>query len=183
MSGKSTNLAQNYSVAHLKRVGRESYRRKEYVAALELFNAALQQADDNIDILDYRAATFAQIGRFDLALKDGREMCRLDKRNVKAYIRIGKVLRLMDRKDLALQIYARGLRQVGPDEVRHALTCFAQHKHYTNHHSSFYKLNSTSCSPSCCLQRRMTPSLFFLWNSFTWLSVSSHSVTDGMHSK
>lgn len=124
MSTRSTNLAQNYSISKLKRLGRELYQSKKYEDALQLFNAALQQTID-FDTLDHRAATFVRLNKLDLALKDGREMCRLDKSNAKAYHRTGRVLELMDKNDVALQIYERGLRQVGPDQVCHVLSVLA----------------------------------------------------------
>lgn len=63
-----------------------------------------------LDLLDSRAATHEKLGNLDAALRDGRAMIEMSKGEVQGYLRTAKILQQMDKADLALKIYQRGLR-------------------------------------------------------------------------
>jgi len=111
-----TDQAQNYSRAQLKQKGIQLYREKKYEDALAMFDAALI-GEPILDILDNRAATLTRLRRFDLALKDGRDMCKIFPDNVGAYVRTGRILELMHKDDVALKIYQRGIHRLPQDKV------------------------------------------------------------------
>jgi len=111
------DLIKNRSPAQLKQKGIQLYKEKKYEDALVMFNAALND-QPLFDILDNRAATFTRLARFDLALKDGRDMCKIDPDNVGAYLRTGKILEIMQKDDVALKIYQRGLHRLPQDKVQ-----------------------------------------------------------------
>lgn len=111
------DLLQNHSPAQLKQKGIQLYKKKKYEDALLMFNAALHD-QPVFDILDNRAATLTRLKRFDLALKDGRDMCKMDPDNVVAYLRTGKILELMKKDDVALKIYQRGIHRLPQAKVQ-----------------------------------------------------------------
>lgn len=72
-----------------------------------------------MDLLDSRAATYEKLQRLDAALRDGRSMIEMSKGAVQGYLRTGKVLQAMEKADLALKIYQRGLRLVSSTSMNY----------------------------------------------------------------
>jgi len=81
-----------------------------------------------LTLLDNRAATYEKLGNFQAALVDARYMIKWQPKEVQVnnhgeqskelfllnqgYLRTGKILQMMNKADLALKIYERGLRYV-----------------------------------------------------------------------
>jgi hypothetical protein len=91
--------------------GRDHYKRGEYQKALECFDRAIGRAV-TVQLLDNRAACNARLNDFPTALKDAKKAINLAREDPTGYLRAGKVLLSMDRKSVALKIYAHGLKSV-----------------------------------------------------------------------
>lgn len=86
------------------------YRRKDYQLALEHANKAINaEKQPSLSSLDIRAAVFEKILDHQSALKDARTIIKLYGNDATGYLRAGKVLQKMDKPDVALQIYERGI--------------------------------------------------------------------------
>ncbi|EFR02976.1 hypothetical protein MGYG_05975 [Nannizzia gypsea CBS 118893] len=93
--------------------GRSQYAQRNYADALTAFTTALGQAKgDRMGILDSRSATYCKLGDLDLALKDGRQMLKIDKSNARGYLRTAQVLQLKKRFEDALRLYEHALKSV-----------------------------------------------------------------------
>jgi F-box/TPR repeat protein Pof3 len=70
--------------------------------------------------LDHRAAAYEKLGEHKKALRDGKKMIEEMPGGSRGYLRSGKILELMEKPDLALQIYELGLKRVkiGEDDKR-----------------------------------------------------------------
>ncbi|KAI9742198.1 MAG: hypothetical protein M1818_004098 [Claussenomyces sp. TS43310] len=103
-------------------VGRERYRRKDYVGALKAFTEAINITTGHllVDALDHRAATYEKLSQLQSALRDSKEIIDLKPEAAKGYLRCAKVLQLRGDDNLAIKIYERGLKKVkiGTDEDR-----------------------------------------------------------------
>ncbi|KAL8823641.1 MAG: hypothetical protein Q9191_005673 [Dirinaria sp. TL-2023a] len=96
-----------------QRQGQELYRQGKYHAALQRFNAVVQEGrKPSLNLLDSRAATHAKLGDLRAGLRDGRTMIQEYKINCTGYLRTGQILRLLGKQDAALNIYQYGLRNV-----------------------------------------------------------------------
>jgi len=77
-----------------------------------------------VSLYDYRAATHEKLADFNAAVKDGREAIRLNKRDVRGYLRTGSVLQKLNKLDTAVNIYKYGMKNVPVDnegfQVRYA---------------------------------------------------------------
>ncbi|KAI9842562.1 MAG: hypothetical protein M1837_007075 [Sclerophora amabilis] len=62
-----------------------------------------------VSVLDNRAATYEKLGRLKAALQDGKRIIEEQKSEARGYLRVGKILQMMDKKALAQEIYGRGL--------------------------------------------------------------------------
>ncbi|EZF32106.1 hypothetical protein H109_01682 [Trichophyton interdigitale MR816] len=93
--------------------GQSQYAQRNYANALTAFTTALGQAEDErMRILDNRSATYCKLGDLDLALKDGRQMLKLDKSDARGYLRTAQVLQLKKRFEDALRLYEHALKSV-----------------------------------------------------------------------
>jgi tetratricopeptide (TPR) repeat protein len=91
--------------------GRDHYKRGEYQKALECFDRAIGRAV-SVQLLDNRAACNARLNDFPAALKDAKKAINLAREDPTGYLRAAKVLLSMDRKSVALEIYAHALKSV-----------------------------------------------------------------------
>ncbi|KAH7394555.1 hypothetical protein BKA66DRAFT_509801 [Pyrenochaeta sp. MPI-SDFR-AT-0127] len=92
-------------------LGRRYYKLKQYEKAVE----ALTQGIDStptLGLYDHRAASYDKLKDFNAAVKDGREMIKLDKKEVKGYLRTASVLEKMEKPETALGIYKYGMKNV-----------------------------------------------------------------------
>ncbi|KAI9858902.1 MAG: hypothetical protein M1813_007204 [Trichoglossum hirsutum] len=104
---------QKLSPKEAQELGQKYYRVRQYDLALEAFSAAIELSDKHsIGILDNRAATYEKLGDLKSALSDARHMLQLEKSNAQGYLRAGKILQLLSRKDDATSVYKRGLLKV-----------------------------------------------------------------------
>ncbi|KAK6338975.1 hypothetical protein TWF696_009771 [Orbilia brochopaga] len=92
---------------------RAAYRKGNYQLAIDKFTEALNMRPAiTMALLDGRAAAYEKTGQPKLALKDAKAMMAYEKTNPKGYLRAGKVLHLMDKPDVAIDIYKLGLKHV-----------------------------------------------------------------------
>jgi F-box/TPR repeat protein Pof3 len=92
-------------------LGRRYYKLKQYEKAAETFTNGLE-ACTTASLYDHRAATYEKLENLNAAVKDGREMIRLDKKDVKGYLRTASVLEKMEKPETALGIYKYGMKNV-----------------------------------------------------------------------
>ncbi|TKA59758.1 hypothetical protein B0A49_09397, partial [Cryomyces minteri] len=103
------------SMTELQELGRTYYGRKEYQKALDAFTEAIDMSNaPTSSLLDNRAATLEKLEDLQAALRDGKRTIQSWKQDVTGYLRTGKILRMMDKPDVALGIYQYGLRKVSP---------------------------------------------------------------------
>ncbi|KAL8725163.1 MAG: hypothetical protein Q9181_006523 [Wetmoreana brouardii] len=101
----------------LQKLGQDAYKSKNFKAALHSFNLALSQAGEtSTTILDNRAATHEKLGDLQAALKDGRRMVSMDRTSCAGYLRTGKILQLLKRDKIALEIYELGIRNASTSD-------------------------------------------------------------------
>jgi hypothetical protein len=94
--------------------GRDHYKRGEYKKAIECFGRAISRAGAGVSaqLLDHRAACHARLEDYPSALKDAKKAINVAREDPTGYLRAGKVLVGMERKSVALEIYAHGLKSV-----------------------------------------------------------------------
>ena len=101
----------NAQTAQLQEQARAAYKRKDYTKALELFNRAIGRSP-SLQLHDNRAACHERLDDLPAALKDAKKSIQLGKEDPTGYIRSGRILVKMERKSVALEIYAYGLKCV-----------------------------------------------------------------------
>ncbi|KAH7086214.1 hypothetical protein FB567DRAFT_560978 [Paraphoma chrysanthemicola] len=92
-------------------LGRRYYKLKQYEQAVEAFTQGIDIAP-SLSLYDYRAAAYDRLKNYSAAVKDGREMIKLDKQDVKGYLRTASVLEKLEKLDTALGIYKYGMKNV-----------------------------------------------------------------------
>ncbi|KAF2662489.1 hypothetical protein K491DRAFT_617280 [Lophiostoma macrostomum CBS 122681] len=106
-------MGRTMSSEEYQELGREYYKEKQYDKAVKAFTNGIEASTNpTTKLFDYRAASYDKLGNFNSALKDGREMIRLDKRDVKGYLRTASILQKVDRSEKALDIYKYGMKNV-----------------------------------------------------------------------
>lgn len=91
---KAIELARNYDEQDLKDIGMVKYHSKLPV------------------LLDSRALTFEKLRRYKQAGKDGEDLIELDPLDCKGYLRVCKILLLMDLKIEAYKVLSKGFKRV-----------------------------------------------------------------------
>ncbi|KAG9188578.1 hypothetical protein G6011_07283 [Alternaria panax] len=104
-------MARTMLPAEYQEIGRSYYKLKQYDKALETFSKAIETCP-TADLYDHRAAIYNKTGNLNAAVKDGREMIRLNKKDVKGYLRTASVLEKMEKPETALGIYKYGMKNV-----------------------------------------------------------------------
>ncbi|CAE7219942.1 hypothetical protein P3342_013463 [Pyrenophora teres f. teres] len=104
-------MAHKMSAVEYQALGREYYKLKQYDKAIETFTTGIE-ACPTASLYDYRAATNEKLENFNASVKDGREMIRLNKKDVKGYLRTASVLEKMEKPETALGIYKYGMKNV-----------------------------------------------------------------------
>lgn len=92
-------------------LGRRYYRLKHFDEALETFNNAINVCP-TLGLHDHRAACYDKLGNYKAAVEDGRAMIKLDKQDVRGYLRTASILEKMELPDRALGIYKYGMKHV-----------------------------------------------------------------------
>jgi F-box/TPR repeat protein Pof3 len=101
------------SPAEYEQVGKRYYKQKQYENAVKAFTNGIEASvRPTISLFDYRAASYDKLEDFNSALKDGREMIRLDQKDIKGYLRVGSVLQKAGKLDKAIGIYKYGMKNV-----------------------------------------------------------------------
>ena len=108
-------MARKMSSDEYQELGRRYYKLKQYEKAIEVLTQGIEAAP-TIGLYDHRAATYDKLKDFKAAVKDGREMIKLDKKEVKAYLRTASVLEKMEKPETALGIYKYGMKNVPVDD-------------------------------------------------------------------
>jgi tetratricopeptide (TPR) repeat protein len=87
-------------------LGRRYYKQKQYEKAVHAFTEGIEAANSqSISLLDHRAAAHDKLGKLSLAVKDGRDMIKLDKQCVKVSKNMHMLNSIID--SLLRGIYAR----------------------------------------------------------------------------
>ncbi|KAH8728514.1 hypothetical protein GQ44DRAFT_702407 [Phaeosphaeriaceae sp. PMI808] len=92
-------------------LGRRYYKLKQYEEAAKAFTEGIDIAP-TVSLYDHRAAAYDRLEDYNAAVKDGREMIKLDKEDVKGYLRTASVLEKMEKAETALAIYKYGMKNV-----------------------------------------------------------------------
>jgi tetratricopeptide (TPR) repeat protein len=101
----------NAQTAQLQEQARAAYKRTDYSKALELFNRAIGRSP-SLQLHDNRAACHERLEDLPAALKDAKKSIQLGKEDPTGYVRAGRILVKMERKSVALEVYAHGLKSV-----------------------------------------------------------------------
>jgi F-box/TPR repeat protein Pof3 len=94
-------------------LGRTYYKRQQYGKAVAAFTEAIEaKVRPTVDQYDQRAASFEKLKNYNAALKDGREMIKVDKQDIKGYLRTGSILQKVNKPEKAIGIYKYGMEHV-----------------------------------------------------------------------
>jgi len=94
-------------------LGKKHYKEKQYQKARDAFTLGIDSTNlPDLALLDSRAASHEKLGELNDALRDSRTMIKGDRKDVRGYLRTGKILQKMEKAQSALQIYQLGLRTV-----------------------------------------------------------------------
>ncbi|KAF2681143.1 hypothetical protein K458DRAFT_344425 [Lentithecium fluviatile CBS 122367] len=108
--------AHTLSPAEYQELGKSYYKKKEYQKAVDAFSSGIHASViPTVTLYDYRAAAHEKMGDFNTAVKDGREAIRLDKKDVKGYLRTGSALQKLNKPETAVSIYKYGMKNVPVD--------------------------------------------------------------------
>jgi F-box/TPR repeat protein Pof3 len=121
-------MARTMSPDEYQELGRRYYKQKQYEKAVEAFTEGIETANSqSMSLFDHRAAGYDKLAKFSLAVRDGRDMIKLDKQNVKVsklhakqnisngtqgYLRTGSVLEKTGKLETAVGIYKYGMKNV-----------------------------------------------------------------------
>ncbi|KAL5120397.1 hypothetical protein ACEQ8H_001687 [Pleosporales sp. CAS-2024a] len=92
-------------------LGKRYYKFKEYQKAVEAFTKGIETTP-TLSLFDHRAAAYDRLEDYASAVKDGREMIKADKQDVKGYLRTASILEKMKKPETALAIYKYGMKNV-----------------------------------------------------------------------
>jgi F-box/TPR repeat protein Pof3 len=110
-------MTRTLSSEEYQELGRRYYRHNQYEKAVEAFTNGIEAANNPTpSLFDHRAASYDKLADFNSALKDGREMIKLNKKDIKGYLRTGSVLQKMHKLDTAIGIYKYGMKHVPVDD-------------------------------------------------------------------
>ncbi|KAF2735738.1 hypothetical protein EJ04DRAFT_491056 [Polyplosphaeria fusca] len=110
------SMAHTLSVEEYQALGKSYYKRKEYAKAIGAFTDAIEAAHTPpLNLYDNRAASHDKLGNYTSAVKDGRSMIKIDKTDIRGYLRTGNVLQKMNKLETALSIYKYSMKNVPID--------------------------------------------------------------------
>lgn len=104
-------MSRKMSADEHQELGKRYYKLKQYDKAVEAFTCGLDVAP-SLSLFDNRAAAYDRMEDYNAAVKDGREMIRLNKKDVKGYLRTASILEKMEKSETALGIYKYGMKNV-----------------------------------------------------------------------
>ncbi|KAF2006757.1 hypothetical protein P154DRAFT_615452 [Amniculicola lignicola CBS 123094] len=124
-------MAETMSSEDYQEVGRRYYKQKDFASALEAFSKAIDIAViPGVGLYDHRAACYEKLADFDSAVRDGREMIRTNKKDIKGYLRTGSTLEKQNKLEKALAIYKYGMKNV-PIDNKHFMYLQQTHDRLT----------------------------------------------------
>lgn len=92
-----------------KNKGNELFRQSDFSSALKHYSEAIQRNPDDAKLYSNRAACYTKLAAFDLGLKDCETCVKLDPKFIKGWIRMGKILQVMQQSSKALNSYQKAL--------------------------------------------------------------------------
>jgi F-box/TPR repeat protein Pof3 len=104
-------MARKMTSDEYQELGRRYYKLKQYDEAVEAFTSGIELTP-TLGLFDHRAAAYDRLQDYNAAVRDGREMIKLNKQDVKGYLRTASILEKMDKADTALGIYKYGMKNV-----------------------------------------------------------------------
>jgi len=104
-------MAHKMSPEEYQELGRRYYKLKEYKNAVEAFTNGIE-ITPTLSLFDHRAAAYDRLEDYNAAVKDGREMIKFNKQDVKGYLRTASILEKMEKLETALGIYKYGMKNV-----------------------------------------------------------------------
>ncbi|KAF2471054.1 uncharacterized protein BDR25DRAFT_286446 [Lindgomyces ingoldianus] len=106
-------MAHTLSSDEYLEVARAHYKKSRYEQAAQNFTRAIELAViPRLEALEGRSKSFDKLERFVAACKDGRDMIKLDERDIRGYLRTGTELEKLSKPDKAVGIYALGMKKV-----------------------------------------------------------------------
>lgn len=106
-----STMARRMSPDEYQELGRRYYKLKQYDKAVEAFTQGIE-VEPTLSLYDHRAAAYDRLEKYDAAIRDGRNMIKEDKQDVKGYLRTASVLEKMQKLETALGIYKYGMKNV-----------------------------------------------------------------------
>ncbi|OCT48507.1 hypothetical protein CLCR_03995 [Cladophialophora carrionii] len=113
----ATRLPLPKEISDLLIACREAIKKQRYEEAINSITAALHGSiasnttvTELIGVYDYRHAAYVRQGDLDFALQDAKTMIRLDRNDVRGYLRCSSVNRMMGNLAVALQFLEQGLK-------------------------------------------------------------------------
>ncbi|KAI9677375.1 MAG: hypothetical protein M1817_006327 [Caeruleum heppii] len=89
------------------------YRQRDYHGALNAFTEAIELSiTPYARLFDSRAAAYEKLGKLGLALRDARQMIKLERSAARGYLRTGKILQMTEKHSLAHEVYEIGVARV-----------------------------------------------------------------------
>ena len=77
-------MPRTISATEYQELGKKYYKQKEYQKAVDAFTEGIESMSiPSVSILNNRAASFEKLENFKLAVKDGRDMIKIDKKDVR----------------------------------------------------------------------------------------------------
>lgn len=104
-------MARIMSPEEYQELGRRYYQLKQYEKAIDILTKGIE-AWPTLALYDHRAAAYDKLENFAAAVKDSREMIKLDKKEVKGYLRTTKILEKLEKPEIALGIFKYGMKNV-----------------------------------------------------------------------
>ncbi|OJD35703.1 f-box domain protein [Diplodia corticola] len=110
------------SAAELLELGKAFYGQRNYERALKAFIHAFgASASSDIRFLDMAVACHIKLGDLISALALGRKMTKHAAQDARGYLRMGQVLHLQEKPEMAIEVYKLGLRRCpseDPEKIR-----------------------------------------------------------------
>lgn len=94
-------------------LGRCYFRQQKFDKAVDAFTEAIDaKLRPTVEQYDRRAACYERLKNYNAALKDSREMIRVNKQDIKGYLRMGGILQKVNKLEKAIGIYKYGMEHV-----------------------------------------------------------------------
>jgi F-box/TPR repeat protein Pof3 len=106
-------MSPGFSPTEYEAIGVSYYKKKEYQQALQAFTAGINaSAIPTVALYDYRAATHEKLADFHAAVKDGRDAIKLNRQDVRGYLRLASVFQKQNELGKAVGMYKYGMTKV-----------------------------------------------------------------------